>query len=116
MLFTISTTVNGYADSISYNQDQMIQSAMKKIDLNKIQEQQRQVNQDNQLSAKIYQITSIPSWRSHVFISKARINNKLDSNILIEQINKYLSSNNHQILLDTQINELIYTMNKIYGG
>lgn len=102
------------ADSISYNQDQAINSAMKRIDLNKINEQQQQTNKDNALAAKIYETTSIPSWRSLIFIHNAKNNGNVNSDTLITYINQFLQNNNHDKLNSNQQIYIHKSVNTIY--
>lgn len=97
------------ADVNSYqnNQAQAIQNATARFDMNKIQEQQEQINQDNALAARIYDVTGIPSWRSLSFIRNSRTPNGVNEQLLVEQLNSYLLQNNHQKLTEYQNNQII---------
>lgn len=97
------------ADITSYqnNQAQALQNATAHFDMNKIQEQQEQINQDNALSARIYDVTGIPSWRSLSFIRNSRTPNGVNSQALIDQLNAYLLQNNHQKLTEYHKNQII---------
>lgn len=95
LLPTISfADVNGYQN----NQAQAIQSAKYRFDMNKIQEQQEQINQDNALAARIYDVTGIPSWRSLSFIRNSRTSQGVNAQVLIDQLDAYLLHNNHNRL------------------
>lgn len=89
----------GYCAEIINNnqnsQEQAIANATKHIDINKIRLQQQQINQDNAMAAKLYSITSIPSWRSLVFIRASRVNNVVRYELLVNSINDYLAQNKH---------------------
>lgn len=101
------------ADSTIDQQEQINQAlinARSKVDFNKVKEQQEQQNKDNQLAIKISEITGIPSWRNIVFIRQSRNGNKIDSSLLINLLNQYLTQNQHKELTHWQI----YEINKDY--
>lgn len=86
-----------FADVNTYqnNQAQALQNAAARFDMNKIQEQQQQINQDNALAARIYDVTGIPSWRSLAFIRNSRTDQGVNEQLLINELDNYLIQNNH---------------------
>lgn len=105
-----------FADVNSYqnNQAQAIQSAKSRFDMNKIQEQQEQINQDNALAARIYDVTGIPSWRSLSFIRSSRTTQGVNAQVLIDQLDAYLLHNNHNRLTTNQKSKIIQFTQSIY--
>ena len=103
------------ADDISINQQSIAQQALanvtSKIDLNKIQQQQAQQNRDNALSARIYEITTIPTWRNLIFIRQSRAGNSVNPELLIKQINDFLIQYNHPQLTSHQQSLLTHAIN-----
>lgn len=97
------------------NQNDAIQSAIKRIDLNKIKEQQDQINKDNTLAARIYEATSIPSWRNLAFIRNSRVSGKISKQILLTQTNTFLVSNGHNELTIHQKQLIEASVDKIYS-
>lgn len=90
--------------------NQALINARSKVDFNKVKEQQEQQNKDNQLAIKISEITGIPSWRNIVFIRQSRNSNKIDSKLLINLLNQYLTQNTHNELTIKQKNKIIYNI------
>lgn len=111
LCFGDSILING-----QYNQEQAIEKARNKVNIVKIREQQKQLNQDNAMSAKIYSITSIPSWRSLAFIRDSRVNGNINVDMMIKVINLYLSQNHHTELTSHQQSELSKESSKIYDS
>lgn len=115
LLLFLVYNISGNADDISVNQQSIAQQALanatSKIDLNKIQQQQAQQNKDNALSAKIYEITTIPTWRNLIFIRQSRVGNSVNPELLIKQINDYLTQYNHPQLSTHQQSLLIHAIN-----
>lgn len=107
-----------YADDSSLvnpnNQNEAIQNAMKRIDINKIKEQQDQINKDNVLAARIYDATSIPSWRNLAFIRNSRVSGKISKQPLLTQINTFLVSNGHNELNNYQRQLIEAAIDKVY--
>jgi hypothetical protein len=87
--------------------NQALINARSKVDFNKVKEQQKQQNKDNQLAIKISEITGIPSWRNIVFIRQSRNGNEIDANLLIVSLDQYLIQNNHSELNSTQKKSII---------
>lgn len=107
-----------YADDSSLvnpnNQNEAIQNAMKRIDINKIKEQQDQINKDNVLAARIYDATSIPSWRNLAFIRNSKVSGKISKQLLLTQINTFLISNGHNDMNNHQKQLIEAAIDKIY--
>lgn len=105
-VLVLSCTV--YAEQLPFNNanttayEQGIQSAQQRISLDKIREQQQQTNQDNRLASQLYAITNIPNWRCMGFIHAAKVNKVVNSDLLIKNINTFLSSNGHASLTNLQ--------------
>lgn len=97
------------------NQNEAIQNAMKRIDINKIKEQQDQINKDNVLAAKIYDATSIPSWRNLAFIRNSKVSGKISKQLLLTQINTFLVSNSHNELNNHQKQLIEADVDKVYA-
>jgi uncharacterized membrane protein len=105
----------GYCtEIINNNQEQAIANATKHIDINKIRLQQQQINQDNAMAAKLYSITSIPSWRSLAFIRASRVNNVVQYELLVNSINEYLAYNKHPQLSSEQKRLIQQSQQQIY--
>lgn len=111
LCFGDSIFING-----QYNQEQAIAKARNKINIDKIHEQQKQINQDNAMSARIYTITEIPSWRSLSFIRDSRVNGSVNVDTLINVVNQYLSQNKHPELSLSQQSKLKKECSKIYSN
>lgn len=115
LLFLLVYNVSCNADDISIYQQSIAQQALanatSKIDLNKIQQQQVQQNKDNALSARIYEITAIPTWRNLIFIRQSRVGNSVNPELLIKQINDYLIQYNHPQLTTHQQSLLSHAIN-----
>lgn len=115
LLFLLVYNVSCNADDISIYQQSIAQQALanatSKIDLNKIQQQQVQQNKDNALSARIYEITTIPTWRNLIFIRQSRVGNSVNPELLIKQINDYLIQYNHPQLTTHQQSLLSHAIN-----
>lgn len=106
LLLFLVYNISGNADDINVNQQSIAQQALanatSKIDLNKIQQQQAQQNKDITLSAKIYEITTIPTWRNLIFIRQSRIAGIVNPDVLIKQIDDYLINYSHPELSISQ--------------
>ena len=115
LLVLLSYSISCNADDISIKQQSIAQQALanatSKIDLNKIQQQQAQQNKDNVLSARIYEITTIPTWRNLIFIRQSRVGNSVNPELLIKQINDYLIQYNHPQLTTHQQSLLSHAIN-----
>lgn len=115
LLVLLSYSISCNADDISIKQQSIAQQALanatSKIDLNKIQQQQAQQNKDNALSARIYEITTIPTWRNLIFIRQSRAGNSVNPELLIKQINDYLIQYNHPELTTHQQSLLTHAIN-----
>ncbi|HRG61645.1 MAG TPA: hypothetical protein PLP75_01360 [Burkholderiales bacterium] len=115
LLVLLSYSISCNADDISIKQQSIAQQALanatSKIDLNKIQQQQAQQNKDNVLSARIYEITTIPTWRNLIFIRQSRVGNSVNPELLIKQINDYLIQYNHPQLTSHQQSLLTHAIN-----
>ena len=115
LLVLLSYSISCNADDISINQQSIAQQALanvtSKIDLNKIQQQQAQQNRDNALSARIYEITTIPTWRNLIFIRQSRAGNSVNPELLIKQINDFLIQYNHPQLTSHQQSLLTHAIN-----
>lgn len=115
LLVLLSYSISCNADDISIKQQSIAQQALanatSKIDLNKIQQQQAQQNKDNALSARIYEITTIPTWRNLIFIRQSRVGNSVNPELLIKQINDYLIQYNHPQLTTHQQSLLSHAIN-----
>ena len=115
LLVLLVYNISCNADDISINQQSIAQQALanvtSKIDLNKIQQQQAQQNRDNALSARIYEITTIPTWRNLIFIRQSRAGNSVNPELLIKQINDYLIQYNHPQLTSHQQSLLTHAIN-----
>lgn len=115
LLVLLVYNISCNADDISINQQSIAQQALanvtSKIDLNKIQQQQAQQNRDNALSARIYEITTIPTWRNLIFIRQSRAGNSVNPELLIKQINDFLIQYNHPQLTSHQQSLLTHAIN-----
>lgn len=114
----LTQSAMAYADDSSLvnpnNQNEAIQNAMKRIDINKIKEQQDQINKDNVLAARIYDATSIPSWRNLAFIRNSKVSGKISKQLLLTQINTFLISNGHNDMNNHQKQLIEAAIDKIY--
>lgn len=119
VVIILTQSIMVYADDFNLvnpnNQNDAIQNAMKRIDINKIKEQQDQINKDNVLAARIYDATSIPSWRNLAFIRNSRVSGKISKQLLITQINTFLVSNGHNELNNHQRQLIEAAVDKVYA-